>query len=542
MKKTLLIFTFLLPSLFFSEVYGQKLSDLVAKNEKAIFQIFAYDEYGSPSSIGTGFYVNNQGKALTNVHVIEDAKFAFIRDYKGNTYQIKEINRVCEACDIAEIIVDTKGQTNSFLTTTKVIPPKASDIFVIGNPEGFESTVSTGIISSIREQENKVIQISAPISPGSSGSPIMDMTGNVIGIATYQYAEGQNLNFGYWIGCVDKLSENNSYSLSNNQTQDLFVLNEVCKGESNLIINSIELNEKNTVVNLSFTNTSLAFGDDAFIYTIIGDKSESFYIQDNNTGEKFYVYNSTIGSSPQDPTRLKLGETKRFKLYFQSIKQANSISIKEGMSGSDWSFDNIQLYDYKELSFEDKNFFNDFYLQTGLKYLSKKDFVGAYVILKEYTNTNNDNAYSHNLTGIISYIIGNNLDAFVHMNKAIEIEPTDDNLYFNLYYLNHASGNTNEALKNITTAITLNDDQPEYYAFRAEIYFANKSWKKAESDFTKIIDSDRSVTYHTYFKRAIARLWIKKNGACEDLDIAYSNCTSEEDKKVIAEWYNKYCR
>lgn len=156
MKKALLIFTFLLPSIFFSEAYGQKLSDLVAKNEKAIFQIFSYDEYGSPASIGTGFYINNKGKALTNVHVIEDAKFAFIRDYTGKIYQIKKINRVCEECDIAEIIIDNKGQANSYLTTTKSIPPKASDIFVIGNPEGFESTVSTGIISSVREQENKV--------------------------------------------------------------------------------------------------------------------------------------------------------------------------------------------------------------------------------------------------------------------------------------------------------------------------------------------------------------------------------------------------
>ncbi len=79
MKEVLLIFTFMLPTLFFPEVCGQKLSDLVAKNEKAIFQIFAYDEFGSPSSTGTGFYINDQGKALTNVHVIEDAKSSHIQ-------------------------------------------------------------------------------------------------------------------------------------------------------------------------------------------------------------------------------------------------------------------------------------------------------------------------------------------------------------------------------------------------------------------------------------------------------------------------------
>lgn len=540
--KNKLIFSFLLIIFLTPVVHGQKLSSLVARNEKAIFQIFAYDEYGSPSAIGTGFYTNNRGKGLTNLHVIEEARFAFIRDHEGRMYQIKEIIRVCEACDMAEILIDTKGQANYFLNTTKDIPPKGSDIFVIGNPEGLESTVSTGIISSIREQENKVIQISAPISPGSSGSPIMNMAGNVIGIATFQYIDGQNLNFGYWIGCMDKLAYDRNYSLSNNQTQDLFVLNEVCKGEPNLIINSIELTEKNTVVNLSFTNTSLAYGDDAYIFTKIGDKSESYYIQDNYSGEKFYAYNSTIGNSPQDPTFVKLGETVRFKLYFPSIKQANFISIKEGMSGSDWSFNNIYLSNYRELSFENKNFFNDFYLQTALAYLSKQDFVNAYIVLKEYTNTNKDNAYGHNLAGIVSFIMDNNLDAFVHMQQAIRIAPTDDNLYFNLYYLQLASGNLNEALKSISTAIILNDQQPEYYVCRAEIYYENESWANAEADYSKFINSDRSISYDIYFKRGVARLWLNNSDACKDFEISYGICTDEEEKEAIAEIYNSYCR
>lgn len=538
MKTLLLIFTVSLSGTLFS----QKLSDLVTINEKAVFQIFSYDEFGSPFSIGTGFYIDGNGKALTNVHVIEDAKFGFIRNYKGDVFQIKEINRTCEACDIAEILIDTKGTTTPFLKTTNTIPTKASDIFVIGNPEGFESTVTTGIISSIRDGENKVIQISAPISPGSSGSPIMDMSGNVIGIATFQYSEGQNLNFGYWIGCKEKLSINHEYLLSNNQTSDLFVINKICETESNLILNSIEFNEKNTVVNMSFTNTSLAYGDRAFIYADLEDKDKAFYIKDNSTGKKYYAYSSTIGSSPQNATTLKLGETKRFKLLFPKISALENISIHEGMEGSDWSFPNINLNQYRTLKFEDNNYFNNFYLQTGLSYLSKKDFTNAYIILKDYTATNFDESYAHNLAGILSYILGNNLDAFMHMNKAIEISPTDDNLYFNLYFLNADSGNTDEALKNISTAINLNDEQPEYYAFRAEIYFSQKNWQKAESDFTKIIESNRSVTYHTYMKRAISRLWIKKSGACTDLDVAYRMCTSEEDKQIIIDWYQKYCK
>ena len=68
----------------------------------------------------------------------------------------QEINRICEPCDIAEFTIENLGDTNAYLDLTYEIPPKASEVFVIGNPEGFENTVSTGIISSIRNDVNKV--------------------------------------------------------------------------------------------------------------------------------------------------------------------------------------------------------------------------------------------------------------------------------------------------------------------------------------------------------------------------------------------------
>ncbi len=66
-----------------------------------------------------------------------------------------------------------------------------------GSPLGLEKTLSDGIVSAIREIPGfgKVIQITAPISPGSSGSPVLNMQGEVIGIVTFQIVEGQNLNF-----------------------------------------------------------------------------------------------------------------------------------------------------------------------------------------------------------------------------------------------------------------------------------------------------------------------------------------------------------
>ena len=540
MKKGITTFVFFVMCLI--QIKAQ-LTELVAKNEKSIFQIFVYDEFGTPSSSGTGFFIDQNGVGLTNFHVLREAKFAFIRDYEGNIFQIENISKISEECDLAEFTVVSNRTNFQPLTLTNEIPPKGSEIFVIGNPEGLESTVSTGIISSIRDHEtSKVIQISAPISPGSSGSPIMDMKGRVIGVATYQYKKGQNLNFGYWIGCKQNLTSNDVLKISNNGTGNLCVINKVCPGQNSLILNSIEINEKNTIVNLSFINTDLVAGDGAFIFAIIGDKKQSFYIEDLETGKMQYAYDATIGNSPESPTYLKLGETKKFKLFFPAIKDVKQISIKEGMQGSDWSFENINLADYKTLKFEDNNFFNNFYLQTGLSLLSDKEFASAYVILKDYADQNSDNDFAQNLAGIISFILGNKLDAFLHIQAALEINPTNSDYYFNLYFLNNDAGNTSEALKNITSSIQLDQDQPERYIYRSYLYIKLEQWKKAIEDLNIFINSDRVIPSAAYFSRAVCKVYLKDRTACEDFEKAYSISVDKEEQEEIKSWYDQACK
>src|SRR4029450_1901530 len=74
--------------------------------------------------------------------------------------------------------------------------PDALLIFVLGSPQGLEGTVSTGIVGGLRTLgAARLLQITAPISPGSSGGPVFDSTGRVIGIATATSSKGQNLNF-----------------------------------------------------------------------------------------------------------------------------------------------------------------------------------------------------------------------------------------------------------------------------------------------------------------------------------------------------------
>jgi S1-C subfamily serine protease len=76
-------------------------------------------------------------------------------------------------------------------------------VLVIGSPEGLQGTVTEGIISAFRDNRS-MIQISAPISPGSSGSPVMEEFGNVIGVATLIAREGQNLGFAIAVEQVER--------------------------------------------------------------------------------------------------------------------------------------------------------------------------------------------------------------------------------------------------------------------------------------------------------------------------------------------------
>ena len=201
-----------------------------------------------------------------------------------------------------------------------------------------------------------------------------------------------------------------------------------------------------------------------------------------------------------------------------------------------------------------KNLFNDIAINYYWQLWDSDEFVAAIEFIEEYIRSNNVPAYFHTLVGVTLFKCGNQFDsvdplysalmfnAAKHMGKAIIIDPNNDNLHFNLYYLNKTTRYTNEALKNLNTAIAINGEQPEYYMCRAEIYFDKKSWKNAEHDFTKVISSGRLATYLIYLKRAIARHHLKDyKGACNDYRIAYDNCIDEE-KEIIEGWVNEYCR
>jgi len=149
---------------------------------------------GKLADLGSGLLVSADGLVLTNNHVIENAQNLAVRC--GERESTAEVRRRGKNPDLALLTTSLRGPDSFVLNETYSPDLIGLEVFVIGNPYGLEGTFSTGIISGLREIDGvRYLQISAPISPGNSGGPVILSDGTVIGIATMGLKVGQNLNF-----------------------------------------------------------------------------------------------------------------------------------------------------------------------------------------------------------------------------------------------------------------------------------------------------------------------------------------------------------
>jgi len=167
---------------------------MVERSKPGIVRIEVIGRTGQ--AIGTGFAVAQDGRIATNLHVISGAIQAKVVLYDGSEYPVTAVVAIDEVHDLAIIRI-----TKSNMVVLKIGDSdgvSAGDpVYAIGNPLGADYTISDGLISAVRSDgRNTLLQISAPISLGSSGGPLLNHYGEVIGVATAISATGQNLNFG----------------------------------------------------------------------------------------------------------------------------------------------------------------------------------------------------------------------------------------------------------------------------------------------------------------------------------------------------------
>lgn len=165
--------------------------DVYNSSQDSVFLIYLNDSSGSPNALGSGFLVAPH-TLITNAHVADAGSPVLA---VGPVRIPLKVLRTDEKNDLAILTVDVDLTSKPLpLAIDSVTPGDA--VFAIGNPEGLEKTISQGIVSGVRESDNrKLLQITTPISHGSSGGPILNSKGEVVGVAVGMLEDGQNLNF-----------------------------------------------------------------------------------------------------------------------------------------------------------------------------------------------------------------------------------------------------------------------------------------------------------------------------------------------------------
>jgi hypothetical protein len=189
---------------FSTACLAQSAREIAQRAFKSVVLLELDDSQGQPIALGSGFFVAT-GVIATNQHVIDGASSGTAK-LVGDSREMELLGTIAvdRQNDLALLKVDSPAPP---LRLESGLNPAVGDaVYVVGNPLGLEGTFSEGIVSGIRTVgPDTILQMTAPISPGSSGGPVMDGSGAVIGIAEATFRDGQNLNLAVPASALNQL-------------------------------------------------------------------------------------------------------------------------------------------------------------------------------------------------------------------------------------------------------------------------------------------------------------------------------------------------
>jgi len=184
-------------------------SAIVEQIKRAVVVVTTFDVKGKPLAQGSGFFIS-ANRIVTNFHVIKNSGSVQVKIYKSKVLTVAKIIAFNDRRDIALLELNQSPANICVLPIVESPPQEGSQIFVVSNPRGSSWKVTKGNAESVWDFQGigELLQISAAIHPGSSGGPVTNDKGQVVGIAVMRTNSAIDLNFAIPAIAIKELQEN----------------------------------------------------------------------------------------------------------------------------------------------------------------------------------------------------------------------------------------------------------------------------------------------------------------------------------------------
>jgi tetratricopeptide (TPR) repeat protein len=444
------------------------LPELVRRIKPSAVAIETFDSHGEKLSRGSGFFIEND-RIVTNRHVIEGAVRAEVHSSAGTVFPVKGVLAVDAEGDLALLKIDPPAPSIRPLPLDKTSPQEGESVVVIGNPLGLEGSVTNGIVSAVRDIPTfgRIIQITAAISSGSSGSPVVNMQGQVIGIATLQITGGQSVNFAIPSERISQLQVSTVTSLS-----DLVV--------------ATGRNKRAKAVQFFRDGLSFLSKDDcekALPYFEKAVESDSSYAeawaQSGFCNEKLGKHAEALEASkkavslrPSAESYFNIGLANYYLKQYKEAAEAYRAAIKLdpynsadayyalGLVYRDWGKADDEIQAYKQ-AIKLRPDYTVAYERLGSRYMRSKKFNEAVEVFRQLATLKPGDPFAPNNMGE-AYLELNRLnDAMESFRQSIRLKPDYGKAYYNLGKCLLAMGNRDAALEQYTILTNIDPDWAE---------------------------------------------------------------------------------
>ena len=444
------------------------LPDLVRRIKPSAVAIETYDSRGEKLSRGSGFFVEAD-RIVTNRHVLEGAYRAEVHSSTGTVFPVRGVLAIDAEGDIALLKIDTPTAEIKPLPLDKTSPQEGESVVVIGNPLGLEGSVTNGIVSAVRDIPTfgRIIQITAPISSGSSGSPVVNMQGQVIGIATLQITGGQSVNFAIPSERISQLQVASMTSLAD-------------------LVASTGRNKRAKAVQFFRDGLSFLSKDDcekALPYFEKAVESDNNYAeawaQSGFCNEKLGRHAEALEASkkavnlrPSAESYFNIGLASFYLKQYKDAAEAYRQSIKLdpynaadayyalGLVYRDWGKADEEIQAYKQ-AIKQRPDYTVAYERLGSRYLRSKKFSEAVEVFRQLAALKPGDAVAPNNMGEAYLELNKLSEACESFRQSIRLKPDYGKAYYNLGKCLLASGNRDAALEQYTILTNIDPDWAE---------------------------------------------------------------------------------